>query len=334
MVGIHQQGHWLPQQFSIDELQRLEELPIRAPAANAVERSPFQIITAETINQDPTGKANNSATVVFPVIHGTNGEDGKLQGLLEIANVAYVGSNHLGSSMAMDKSIAKTLVKAAGIKVADWIELRQPYWQDSLHRQRSFMERHPAPWFVKPSNLGSSVGISKVTDAKNIERAAEKAFQFDNKALVERGILGREIEVAVLGNGKLRVSVPGELEVHEEFYSYDAKYVSESGASIVIPAKLSQEQGQQVRKLAADIFNILCLEDMARIDFFLEEKTGQFVFNEANTIPGFTSISQFPLLWKESGLEAEELIENLVQSAIGKKQKKDRLQTSYQQNGN
>lgn len=261
--------------------------------------------------------------VIFPVLHGTYGEDGGIQGLLRMLDLPFVGPDILGSAVGMDKDVAKRLLRDAGIPIADFFAVRGP---DEI----SFQTARKAlgmPVFIKPANQGSSVGVSKANDPASYKKALKDAFSYDTKVLIEQAVPGREIEVAVLGNEDPEASVPGEVIPHHEFYSYEAKYLDEDGAGLEIPARLSAAQVKEVRNLALHVFRALELEGMARVDFFLKQD-GAFVVNEVNTIPGFTKISMYPKLWGASGLPYPKLIDRLVALALERHARRKRLRTA------
>jgi len=264
--------------------------------------------------------------VVFPIIHGTGGEDGTLQGLLELIEVPYVGCGVLGSAVGMDKDIAKRLVAAAGVAVARTIVVR-PHARTSKVIQ-DFVDTVGFPIFVKPANLGSSVGVMKVASAETLQQAIEAAFFYDTKILLEEGIAGREIEVAVLGNDVPEASIPGEVTPTHDFYSYEAKYIDEAGATLQIPAPLSKGEQQEVRQLACKIFQTLELSGMARVDFFYTTN-GRWIFNEVNTTPGFTPISMYPKLWEYSGLPYQLLLDRLIELARQRHEVRRAVRTKY-----
>ena len=262
--------------------------------------------------------------VIFPVLHGPLGEDGTVQGLLKLANVAFVGAGVLGSAVGMDKDVMKRLLRDAGIPIARFIAASRYSFQDiDFDDARAQLG---LPLFVKPANLGSSVGIHKVKDRAEFERAVRDAFNYDNKILIEECINGREIECSVLGNENPIASVPGEILPRHEFYSYEAKYLDEKGAVLEIPAKLQPKTSQRIRQLAIKTFSVLCCEGMARVDFFLRDD-GEIIVNEINTIPGFTRISMYPKLWEATGVSYSELIDKLIQLAIERFQREKRLKT-------
>jgi D-alanine-D-alanine ligase len=267
------------------------------------------------------GHETRQVDVVFPVLHGPLCEDGSMQGLLELAGVAYVGSGVLGSAVCMDKDIAKRLVCAAGIETADYVCIRQAQWpgeQPALRKR--IADELGYPVFVKPANLGSSVGITRVMREQELDSAIAEAFSFDRKLLIERAIDAREIELSVLSpldSGTApEVSVAGEIVAQGSFYSYERKYLDPSGAELLIPAPLTSEQAAAAREIAATAFVALECEGMARIDLFLERPTGRLLFNEANTIPGFTTVSMYPKLWEHSGLSYGELLGRLIELAL------------------
>lgn len=260
------------------------------------------------ISPEPGG--NPGIDVVFPVLHGTFGEDGTVQGLLELAGLPYVGAGVLGSAVAMDKEVTKRLLQERGLPVAEFVVLARG--ESDLD---DICSRLPFPMFVKPANLGSSVGISKVKTREELARALEFAGEFDRKILVERGIAGREFECSVLGNHHPIAAVPCEILPSREFYDYEDKYLL--GASkTVLPADLTPEQTREVQRLAVACYQAVHCEGMARVDFLLETATGKFYINEPNTIPGFTSISMYPKMWEAAGVPYAALIGRLIELAL------------------
>jgi D-alanine-D-alanine ligase len=254
--------------------------------------------------------------IVFPVLHGPMGEDGTIQGLFELMGVPYVGAGVLGSAVGMDKVTAKLILAQAGIAQADWLLVqRNDLQRDPAVVEAKIGETLGFPCFVKPANLGSSVGVFKVHDASELPDALEQAAYYDRRIVVERGIIGRELEIAVLGNDEPRASVAGEIEPGHEFYDYEAKYLDES-SRLTIPAPLDPEILEEMQRIAVDAFKALDLAGMARVDFFLEAETNRLLLNEVNTIPGFTSISMYPMLWQASGLPLEELVQELLRLGL------------------
>jgi D-alanine-D-alanine ligase len=271
----------------------------------------------------PEPGGNQEIDVVFPALHGTFGEDGTLQGLLELAELPYVGAGVLASSVSMDKEVMKRLAKERGLPVVDYLVVRGPQLSDAegICSQLGF------PAFVKPANLGSSVGISKASNCAELKSAVELAASYDRKVIVERGILGREFECAVLGNDQPMASVPCEILPSRDFYDYDDKYLLEQ-AQTVIPADLPAGQTEELQRLAVECYRAVECEGMARVDFLLESATGRLYINEINTIPGFTSISMYPKMWEYSGIPMPKLIDRLIQLALERHEAKKRLQYS------
>ncbi len=258
----------------------------------------------------PEPGGNPEIDVVFPILHGTFGEDGTVQGMLELAELPYVGAGVLASALAMDKEMTKRVCKASGIAVVEYL---------IVHRGKldiaAIEEQIPYPMFVKPANLGSSVGISKAKNRAELEIGLSLATQFDSKVIVERGIAGREFECSVLGNDDPRASIPCEILPSREFYDYEDKYILNQ-AKIVLPTDLTEEQSNGMRWLAVEAYKAVGVEGMARVDFLMEATTGQMYVNEINTIPGFTSISMYPKMWEATGIPYHQLIDHLIQLAL------------------
>jgi D-alanine-D-alanine ligase len=331
-VGIDKDGVWWPQ----DTARLLEDVPTTIPIERAGRRlmppapgiDPFAATLAGLFGLDGADalKTLRERCVVFPVLHGAFGEDGTMQGLLELAEVAFVGADAMGSAIGMDKVVSKRLVQAAGVPVVPWVDFREPRWRSERRALLDqCMQELGFPMFVKPARLGSSIGVAKVKTRADLERSLDDAFRFDDKVLVERGLEVREIECAALGGYEPRVSVAGEVVPHSEFYSYDAKYVDADGASVVVPAKLEPAQLTRVQELTRRIFVALELYGMSRIDLFLDKRDGSFYFNEVNTIPGFTQVSQYPMLWNASGVPGSALVEALVETALQRQRVKRAL---------
>ncbi|KKQ03980.1 MAG: D-alanine-D-alanine ligase [Parcubacteria group bacterium GW2011_GWB1_36_5] len=290
---------------------------------NALNSKKYQVISIK-IGKD--GKFDFSiikkVDVVFPVLHGPFGEDGSMQGFLKLTNVPYVGAGVLGSAVGMDKDVMKRLLRDADIPIGKFIILHNG-------EKKLFSEIEKTlglPVFVKPANLGSSVGISKVKNKKEWHRAIKSAFFYDSKIIVEENIPGREIECSVLGNEKPMASVPGEIIANQEFYSYDAKYAG-AGSEAVVPAKLNENTIKRVQELAVKVFKTLNCEGMGRVDFFVKD-SGEIIVNEINTIPGFTSISMYPKLWEASGIPVSKLVDKLIELAIERFKKEQKLKTT------
>ena len=259
--------------------------------------------------------------VIFPVLHGTFGEDGTIQGLLELADIAYVGAGVLGSAAGMDKDIMKSLFIAAGIPIVKHVTILRSAWENESKKGQKLVEsklRYPV--FVKPANLGSSVGISKANNRKELGPAIEEAARFDRKIVIEQGVGGkkskaREIECSVLGNDDPVASIPGEIVPVKEFYDYNAKYLDE-GSELIIPAKLNKAETKKVQELAIRAFKAVDCSGLARVDFLMDPATRKIYLNEINTMPGFTAISMYPKLWGASGLDYPDLIDRLIQLGI------------------
>ena len=319
-VGISKEGHWLvgsaAQKMLPDVLKAGQRVVMAADPTDAA-----------LIPLDRSG-GGQRIDVVFPVMHGTYGEDGTIQGLLDLAALPFVGAGVLGSAIAMDKDVSKRLLQAARIPVVPWITVYRSDWErDPRAVQREIEKKFKYPVFVKPAALGSSVGMTKVHSRGELAPALNLASEFAMKILIERSVNAREIEVSVLGNHEPAASVPGEIVPHREFYDYTAKYLEE-GTQLLIPAKLASSQVKKIQKYALAAFRTLELSGMARVDFFLEKKGGKLYLNEVNTIPGFTSISMYPKLWEASGIPFRELIDKLIELAMEIHREKAR--TKYQ----
>ena len=258
----------------------------------------------------PEPGGHSDIDVVFPVLHGTFGEDGTVQGLLELADLPYVGAGVLASSLSMDKEMMKRVCHERGLPVVEYVTL-----QRGCADTAEIMARLPFPLFVKPANLGSSVGISKAKDRAELERAVALAAQYDRKVIVERGIIGREFECSVLGNQQPEASLPCEVMPSRDFYDYEDKYLLDQ-AKFQLPADLSSEKTAELRRLAVECYRAVECEGMARVDFLLEGATGKLYINEINTIPGFTSISMYPKMWEQTGLAYPKLIDRLIELAL------------------
>ena len=258
----------------------------------------------------------DSVDVVFPVLHGPMGEDGTIQGMLELAGIPYVGSGVLGSAVAMDKAMTKMVLTQAGIPQAGWALVNRAEWESDPDQVATAIEsRIGVPCFVKPANMGSSVGVSKAHEAAELRAAIALALEYDRRVVVEEAIDGRELEMSVLGNEQPIASVAGEVVPCNEFYDFNAKYVDDD-SDLIIPADVSPEKLSEMQEVAIRSFRALDLAGMARVDFFLERGTDRLVLNEVNTIPGFTSISMYPMLWAASGIPLPELVDRLIELAV------------------
>ncbi|MGQ9493113.1 MAG: D-alanine--D-alanine ligase [Anaerolineae bacterium] len=271
--------------------------------------------------------------VIFPVLHGPYGEDGTLQGLLEMAGIPYVGAGVLGSALGMDKVAMKAIFRAEGLPIADYVLVMRWEWEE--HRAKVVQrvaQRIGYPCFVKPANLGSSVGVSKVHESAGLPAALDLAARYDRKMLVERAINAREIECSVLGNDHPIASLPGEVIPRREFYDYEAKYLDEA-TQLIVPADLPPPKVAEVQELAIRAFLALDCAGMARADFFLDRQSGQFYINELNTIPGFTAVSMYPKMWEASGIPYPELLDQLIRLAFERHRDRSRISTSYKTDG-
>ena len=315
-IGVSKEGRW----------QLMTGGPPALPAEGSASVLP-QVTSASgpevALDQEPGARSlvavdgsRMKIDVVFPVMHGPFGEDGSIQGFLEMAGVPYVGAGVLGSALGMDKAVQKVLFRAAGIPVVDHEVVLEREWEEDPEGVEARAAHLGYPLFSKPATLGSSVGVAKVHTAGELRAALEEAFGFGRKALLERAVEGaREIEVAVLGNDDPVASVAGEIVPTHEFYDYEAKYVDEHGAELIIPADLPPETLEEIQRLAIAAFRAIDCAGMARVDFFLRP-AGGVLLNEVNTIPGFTQISMYPKLWAASGLPYPELVDRLVELAV------------------
>jgi D-alanine-D-alanine ligase len=290
----------------------------------ALNKEKYQI-TPIKINKDGKFNFNNikNFDVIFPVLHGPFGEDGTVQGLLKLADVPFVGASVLGSAVGMDKDVMKRLLRDAGISIGKFITLN---YGEKISFEKAKKELG-LPMFIKPVNMGSSVGVSKVKNKKEFDRAIKEAFLFDLKVIIEEFIKGREMECSVLGNNKPVASIPGEVIVSDEFYSYDTKYINEDGARTEIPAKISKKEIKNIQEVSVKAYKVLSCEGFGRVDSFLKNN-GQVYINEINTIPGFTSISMYPKLWEASGLPLPKLLDKLIELAIERFNREKKLKTS------
>ncbi len=299
-VGIDRQGQWHVFQPP-PAFESLAALPVEGAVGSS----------AEVLADATAGRL----TVVLPLLHGPMGEDGTVQGLLELANVPYVGAGVLGSALAMDKAAAKAALSAAGVPQARWLAIHEPLWSGDHDAVTAILDELGDTVFVKPANMGSSVGVSKATGPADLRVALKEAFRYDEWAVVEEAIVGRELELAVLGNVELEFSVPGEIVPGAEFYDYDDKYI-DGAAKLIIPAELSRSEVAEMERIAAQAYRALRVEGMGRVDFLYEPEDRGFLLNEINTIPGFTPISMYPKMWEASGLSYPQLIDTLIKLAL------------------
>ncbi len=354
-IGITKDGRWVTATDAENLLRGklvIEPRHLRAgdpdltPAAAVLARGEAVVVPPEPVHRQsglvpfqtdsmPARRASDRAInvdVIFPVLHGTFGEDGTIQGLLELADIPYVGAGVLGSAAGMDKDIMKSLFIAAGIPIVKHITILRSAWEKEPKELRKQIEsKLKYPMFAKPANLGSSVGISKAHNGRELGPAIEEAAKFDRKIVIEEGVGGkknkaREIECSVLGNDEPVASIPGEIVPVKEFYDYNAKYLDE-GSELIIPAKLTKAEIKKVQELAVRAFKAVDCSGLARVDFLMDPKTRKIYLNEINTMPGFTAISMYPKLWAASGLDYPDLIDRLIQ--LGMERHEDKKKNQY-----
>ena len=359
-IGITKEGHWVTasdaqrllagQGVPAAPTHRRAGDPEATPGAAVLAKGEAVIVPPEPqshggpLNPLQTDAASHALSrraadrainvdIIFPVLHGTFGEDGTIQGLLELADMPYVGAGVLGSAAGMDKDIMKALFRAAGLPLVKHVTILRGDWAAQPKEVRRRIERQlKYPVFVKPANLGSSVGISKVHDSSQLASGIEEAAKFDRKIVIEQAVGGkkhkaRELECSVLGNDHPEASLPGEIVPSKEFYDYEAKYLDE-GSELVIPARLTQRESKTVQQLAIRAFQAVDCSGLARVDFLMEPKTRRIYVNEINTMPGFTAISMYPKLWAASGLSYSQLIERLIELGMERHQEKKKNQYS------
>jgi D-alanine-D-alanine ligase len=319
-IGIDKQGRW-----HLDEGARLLLCKTAAKVEYADSKNAAAVMPGDSATPmvRATGAGLGALDVVFPILHGPFGEDGTVQGLLKLANLPFVGAGVLGSAVGMDKDVMKRLLRDANVPIGKFLVFQRADKINFVLVKKTL----GMPLFVKPANLGSSVGISKVGKPAEFTVAVKEAFRYDNKIIIEEFIKGREIECSVLGNDKPIASLPGEIVVNRDFYSYDAKYLDDHGARLEIPARLPKAMIKKVRDLALRAYRALCCEGMARVDFFVQAN-GRVLVNEINTIPGFTKISMYPKMWEATGISYSKLIDRLIQLAIQRHGSEKRLRTS------
>jgi len=328
-IGITHDGRWLSgpaallafKQGQVEDLEPVTILP--EPGRDGLYQS----------DEGRQLSLLHKVDVVFPVLHGSFGEDGTLQGMLELAEIAYVGAGVLASSVAMDKGVFKNLMRVYQIPVVDFIVLLSKQVEQDIEACVSQAEAMAAyPLFTKPANMGSSVGVSKANDREQLVLGLRHAAKYDRRLLVERGVDAREIEVSVLGNDEPEASVAGEIVPAAEFYSYEAKYIDDT-SDLIIPASITEETSDEIRRLAVEAFKAIDGAGMARADFLLERQTNRIFMNELNTIPGFTKISMYPKLWDASGLPYPTLMDRLIELALERRAQSDQLVRRYGEGG-
>jgi len=333
-IGITKEGRWVtasdpqillqggPGKGGLTE-RRLVELKGARPAALTGDPGVHGLLSTVVPAGAPPSADAGPLDVVFPIVHGPLGEDGTIQGLLELAGIPYVGAGVAASAIGMDKALMKEIFAAKGLPVTRHeVYLRSRIRQDANGTAREALEKLTLPVFVKPANGGSSVGVFKVSEAGRLPQALASAASYDRKVLVEEGVAAREVECAVLGNDQPETSIVGEIVPSNEFYDYDAKYI-DGRSKLIVPADLSPAQAERVRTLAAAAFRAIDAAGMARVDFFVRRSDGAIILNEVNTIPGFTPISMYPRLWAASGVSFPQLVEKLIALALERQRDRD-----------
>jgi D-alanine-D-alanine ligase len=329
-IGITPEGAWLTGKNVLEALQSGLIAGLKT-AALLPDPTRSGINTIEKTQHGLMIELLTKLDVVFPVLHGTFGEDGTLQGLLEMTGIAYVGAGVLGSSVGMDKGLFKDVMLANHIPVPEAMVVLRSNLANQMDEIIALAEKMaPYPLFVKPANLGSSLGVSKCTSRADLLEGLIEASHYDRRILVQRGVNAREIEVSVLGNDTPKASVPGEVVPSREFYSYEAKYI-DNASQLLIPAPIPEKTSEKVKQLAVQAYKAIDCQGMARVDFLLDRVTGELYLNELNTIPGFTSISMYPKLWEASGLPYPRLVDRLIELAV--ERKNDSQKTIYRYGG-
>ena len=328
-IGITKEGRWISPQ---DSELALQSGKIEGKSTVVLLNDPSGNALIRTDNNQRLEKNSNleRIDIIFPILHGPHGEDGTIQGLLEIANIPYVGSGVAASAISMDKDFMKIIFQQKNLPILKWMTIKRKEWQKNKEKILSLIRNDfEYPLFVKPANLGSSVGITKVHKKEELEKAINLASSYDSKILIEEGLEDvREIECAVLGNDEPRASVVGEVRPAGEFYDYDSKYI-DGGTQLIIPAELPDDVSKKVQEIALRAFKAVDAVGMARVDFFVSKKENKIYLNEINTIPGFTSVSMYPRLWVASGMPYSELIDRLIQLALERHQDKNQNKISY-----
>ena len=333
LIGITKNGRWIGGENPLAALEdgdeAIEQCPDTILLIDPVDNSLMQISrnrNDETIYINKT----EDLDVIFPVLHGSFGEDGAVQGLFELADIPYVGSGLVGSSVGMDKGVFKSVMCSAGLPVLPSMTVnRSEYRSDTTIMVDRIIRQLNLPVFIKPANLGSSVGITKASNIGELKSGLDEASKWDRRIVIEEGVDAREIEVSVLGNDDPQVSIAGEVVPQRDFYDYDAKYVSDD-SELLIPAPISPDQLVRIQEMAIAAYKAVDCSGMARVDFLLDKSSGEVWINELNTIPGFTNISMYPKLWQASGIEYPELIDKLIELALERKEQRDAMERSFE----
>ncbi|MBN2256510.1 MAG: D-alanine--D-alanine ligase [Anaerolineaceae bacterium] len=328
-IGITHEGAWFTGLNLIDWMEKTDRQNPISSATILPDPGNTGLFVIEPCDQAAKISLMTSLDVVFPVLHGSFGEDGTLQGLLELANIAYVGAGVLASSVGMDKALFKEVMRARNIPVVDSITITRRQIAGNPDRVIALAEKLGAyPLFVKPANMGSSVGITKCRNQSELIEGLQDAACYDRRILIERSVNAREIEVSVLGNEDARASIPGEILPSDEFYSYNAKYI-DNASRLLIPAPLNKIQTTAVQRYAVEAYQAIDCAGMARVDFFIDKDSGEIFLNEVNMIPGFTSISMYPKLWESSGMPYAQLVDELIKLAMERQSERDQTERHY-----
>ncbi len=323
-IYITTEGQWVKGEKLTGEVKDVKQLQLKTEAKAILPVALNETSVVEGTKQ----QGDDVVDVIFPLLHGPNGEDGTVQGLLELLNIPYVGNGVLASAVGMDKVVMKHLFAQAGLRQAKYVSFTKSEWKENEEAAYDKVEQELGyPCFVKPANAGSSVGITKCKKREDVKAAFAEAFKYDRKVIIEEAIVGREVEIGVLGNDKPICSVVGEIVPKKEFYDYQAKY-EDGNTELIIPANITEEQYETIKAMAITAFKTLDLSGLVRADFFLT-KDGVVYINEINTMPGFTPFSMFPLLWKHTGVSYSELIERLVQLAIERHEEKQAITYTF-----
>jgi len=337
LIGITKQGRWIAGAGALKQLAAASPTPLLAPIEEPTTNGDGKTLNSSELvptasNEITSASPLNAIDIAFPLVHGPFGEDGTIQGLLELADVAYVGAGVAASAVGMDKALMKSIFRAHNLPVVDWMVVLRRDWE--LQPEETIRRIESAfgyPCFIKPANLGSSVGVTKAHNWDELAQALTTAAQFDRKLIAERAAENaREIECSVLGNDEPIASLPGEVAPHREFYDYSAKYDGDAHTDLIVPADLSPELTRAVQAMAIRAFQAIDGSGMARVDFFLERDTNKLLLNEINTIPGFTAVSMYPRMWEKSGLSYSELIDRLIQLALERHADKRKSKTTYE----
>ena len=337
LIGITKDGRWIAGGSALKQLADASPTPLLAgKLENNGSGATIEALSTKELGPGAAASTSllSSIDVAFPLVHGPFGEDGTIQGLLELADIPYVGAGVAASAVGMDKALMKAIFRASNLPIVDWMLIRRHDWESKPEETiRGIESAFGYPCFIKPANLGSSVGISKAHNWDELAQALANAAQYDRRLLAERAVDAREIECSVLGNDEPIAAMPGEVIPQREFYDYAAKYADDSGTELKVPADLSPELTRSVQDIAVRAFKAIDGSGLARVDFFIERGTNRVLVNEINTIPGFTSVSMYPRMWEKTGLTYPALIERLIQLALERYADKQKSKTSYDQEG-